>query len=394
MLRTAFIVVRLTTARSARKRRSAVHPEQSFRRWAEGHLYTCGRGFLGMGASGQRDRTIERIRSLLESSGFYVSDAHHIRPTAFDLMARRDSLLLIIKALKNIDALAPSEAERLVELSALFGASVLMIGQTSGASPLEPGVVYNRYGIPILVEESLRDYLGKGVPPFLFSSPGGIFARIDGDRLRHLRLLRQLSLGALAGVAGVSRRTIQLYEDGGGAEISVVERIEQYLGEPIALPIEPFRAPRPMPRPTPGEEDEDDEGDSDDEDDGIPTPGRPRRPLPTGTSLRENVFRELDGMGWEVVVTVRCPFDAFSSGALGGQEEILLTAVGTLKTAQHRADLLQQIAHVAEGHALYVVTGSPSHRSIDGLPILTVRELRRHRDPAELIADIAERESA
>ncbi|MCI4360585.1 MAG: helix-turn-helix domain-containing protein, partial [Thermoplasmata archaeon] len=187
-----------------------------------------------------RERTIERIRALLESAGFYVSDAHSIRPTSFDLLARRDSLLVIVKVLKNIDALDPEEAGRLRELSALFPASPILIGQTSGGTELEAGVVYNRYGIPIVVEESLSDFLLQGLPPFLFSSPGGIFARIDGVRLRELREARQLSLGALAGVAGVSRRTIQLYEGGTGAEVTVVERIENYLGEPIAMPIDLF----------------------------------------------------------------------------------------------------------------------------------------------------------
>jgi putative transcriptional regulator len=330
-----------------------------------------------------RDRAIGRIRALLESSGFYVSDAHHVRPTAFDLMARRDSLLLIVKILKNIDALDGAEAARLQELAHLFAASVLLVGERSGSTPLEPGVVYNRYEIPIVVEESLSDYLGKGIPPFLVSSPGGIFARIDGARLRALRELHRLSLGALAGIAGVSRRTIQLYEDGGGAEVSVVERLERYLGEPIASPIELLPS-TPMARRKVRVDAEDDE-----------TPVR--RPLPrsTGDPLRDAALAQLDGMGWEVFVTVRCPFDAFSAGALRGGEEILITTVGSLRSARHRAELLQQIARVAEGHALFIVRGSEGgQRSIEGLPLFTMPELRRHRDPAGLMDEIADRESA
>ncbi|HEV2429606.1 MAG TPA: helix-turn-helix domain-containing protein [Thermoplasmata archaeon] len=340
-----------------------------------------------------RDRTIERIRGRLESAGFYVSDAHHIRPTSFDLMARRDSLLLILKVLKNIDALDPTEAARLKELSELFGASVVLIGESSGAARLESGVVYNRYGIPILDEASLQEYLEKGVPPFLFSSPGGIFARIDGERLRELRELHRLSLGALASIAGVSRRTIQLYEEGTGAEISVVERLEEFMGEPIARPIEVFRAGAGVGRAVPGPEDEDEE---DEDDDSVPRPGphRPKGPIPTGDPLRDTVFQQLDGMGWQVSVTVRCPFDAFSQGRSRGEEQILLTAVGSIRSAQHRADLLQGIARVAEGHALYIVKGDPNRRSIDGLALFTMRDLRRHRDPAELVEEITVREGA
>lgn len=341
---------------------------------------------------GDRDRTIERVRQILESAGFYVTDAHHVRPTSFDLLARRDALLLILKVLKNIDALDPSEAERLRGLGQLFPASPLVIGQTSGATELEPGVVYNRYGVQIVVEESLRDFLLKGLPPFLFSSPGGIFARIDGRRLRELRVERDLSLGALAAVAGVSRRTIQLYEEGAGAEVDIVERLEGFLGEPIALALDLFlqratdapRRNRPGSRP-----------DADEEETGSPAPKSPGRgaELPrTGDAMRDTVFRQLDGMGWEVVVTVRCPFDAFTHGATRHAEEILLTSVGSVRTAQHRAELLLQLARVAEGHALFVVRDAPPRKTVEGLPLVSMDELRRHRDRAELIELLSERE--
>jgi putative transcriptional regulator len=325
-----------------------------------------------------RDQAIEQVRQLLESAGFFVSDAHHIRPTSFDLMARRDSQLLIVKVLKNIDALDPHEAARIVELGRLFPAKVLVVGQTSGGSELEPGVVYSRYGVPIVVEESLREYLQKGIPPFLFSGPGGIFARIDGTRLRLLREERQISLGALASIAGVSRRTIQLYEEGGGAEVSIIERLERYLAEPIARPLELFSETPLRPDSSPAGERE--------ERSVAPSP-----PKKTGDALRDGVLRQLDGMGWEVSVTIRCPFDSLSHGDTRGEESILLTSVGTLRTAQHRADLLLELARVAEGHAMFIVRESSGRRDVEGLPVLSVRELQRHRDRDELVEEIEER---
>ncbi|MHB8352673.1 MAG: helix-turn-helix domain-containing protein, partial [Thermoplasmata archaeon] len=204
-----------------------------------------------------REQAIERIRGLLEQVGFLVTDAHGIRPTSFDLMARRDSQLLILKILKNIDALAPEEGDRMLVLGRLLHGAALIVGQNSGSNQLETGVVYSRYGVPILTEEALEEYLIRGVPPFLLSSPGGVFARIDGVRLRELRERRGLSLGALAAIAGVTRRTIQLYEEGGGAEVSVVERLEVYLNDTVARPLTileepaaPSASDRP-PGPTP-----------------------------------------------------------------------------------------------------------------------------------------------
>jgi putative transcriptional regulator len=347
---------------------------------------------------GPRDRAVRSVQATLEKAGFYVTDTHAVRPTSFDLMARRDSKLVILKTLKNIDALDSAGAEQLRELSNLFGAEVVVIGQTSGGSELEPGVVYYRYGVPIVTEESLEEFLLHGVPPFLFSGPGGIFARIDGDRLRHLREDRDLSLGALASVAGVSRRTIQLYENGGGAEMEVVERLERYLGEPVARAIDLFRGildastqgrsgPRGARRDGNGAEDE-------------AAPQSPEEPAPvprraprTGDPLRDAVFRQLNGMGWDVIVTIRCPFDAFSRAGLRQGREFLLTGIGSLRSAQHRAEVLLGLARVAEGHAVFVVGEAGNRTTVEGVPLISTRELSRHRDRAGFLELIEERES-
>jgi putative transcriptional regulator len=344
---------------------------------------------------GARNRSVSAIQALLEKAGFFVTDTHSVRPTSFDLLARRDSTLVILKILKNIDALDAVEANRLRELSKLFGAEVLVIGQSSGATELETGVVYYRYDVPIITESSLAEYLLEGVPPFLFSSPGGIFVRVDGSRLRGLRESHNLSLGALASVAGVSRRTIQLYEGGAGAEVDVVERLERFLKEPIAEALDLLSTlqggtPRKLATESsvsPAGRDEKSTERSAAESKGS------KRPARTGDPLRDGVFRQLDGMGWEVHVTIRCPFDAFTQGMPGGEKQFLLTGVGTLRSAQHRAEVLLGLARVAEGHAVFVVGDAAKHTTIEGVPVVTTQELRRTRARDEFFELVEERES-
>jgi putative transcriptional regulator len=326
-----------------------------------------------------RERWIDQVRTTLERAGFFVSDTHGIRPSSFDLAARRDATLLLVKVLKNIDALDADEAGRLLELGRLFPAIALVIGQSSGSSELEAGVVYTRYGVPIISQDTLQEYLDKALPPFLYASPGGTFARVDGERLRLLRMHRGLSLGALAGIAGVSRRAVQLYEEGAGAEVEVIERIERFLGEPIVRPIELFQ-PRPR---TPGDTAEAESGDRDER----RKAPKGSKPAPTGDPLTDGMITQLGNMGLEVVVTVRAPFDA-----LAKTPEVLLASSGSLRAALHRAEILHSLARVAEGHAIFIVREAFHRESIAGLPILSVTELRRHRDRADLLDEIASRE--
>lgn len=335
-----------------------------------------------------RERSIQQVQDLLERAGFFVSDAHGVRPSSFDLAARRDSLLLLVKVLKNIDTLSREESARLVELGQLFPAAVLIVGQSSGSSDLEPGVVYTRYDVPIVRIETLQELVEKGVPPFLISAPGGIFVRIDGTRLRSLREERGLSLGALASIAGVSRHSIQLYEEGAGAEVIVVQRVERFLGEAIAVPADVLRIRSPPSEAPPSGH----RGESE----GSDRPSASDAPAPrSGNPLRDDVFARLYGMGWEVVPTVRAPFDAFTRTPEDEvKREILLTAIGSLRTAQHRAELLHELARVTEQHAVFVLAEPFGRRSIDGLPVLSVQELRRHHDRDELLDEIEERERA
>jgi putative transcriptional regulator len=328
--------------------------------------------------TGTRERWIDRIRSLLEGAGFYVTATQGVRPSSFDLAARRDATLLLLKILKNIDALDAEEAARLEELGRLFPAIALVVGEASGASPLHEGVVYTRYGVPIVSEATLREYVEKAIPPFLYASPGGIFARIDGERLKFLRQARGLSLGAMASIAGVSRRAIQLYEEGQGAEASVVERIESYMDAPVVRAIDLFDRPAPPGGSAPGESSDAEKPEE---------PARSRAPALTGDPLLDGVFAQLDGMGLQVTVTIRAPFDA-----LARAPEILLTGVGSMRTAFHRAEVLHGIARVVEGHAMFIVREGVHRPSIAGLPILNVTELKRHRGPEELLGEITERE--
>ncbi len=317
-----------------------------------------------------RQETLERTADLLRKSGFYLLDLQTFRPRSFDLLGRRDSLLLLIKVLKNVDALGEEGAASLQNIAWMMRGFPLLVGTTSGSQPLENGVVYNRYGLCIMTFETMEDYLINGVPPFLFSSPGGIFARIDGRRLKALREEHLVSLGAVADAVGVSRRTIQLYEEGAGAEVEVVERLERFFGAPLATPINPFgdrgsgRA-RETSESEPGQEE-------------------------TTDRMTESVVAELGGQGWRVRLVSRGPFDALARPEHHAAE-LLVMGVGDLENAARRARWLHDIARVAEGWSLFVVPELRSHESIEGTPLVAVNELKRRRDPESLFELIEER---
>ena len=187
-----------------------------------------------------RDDLINTTRAILAKAGYDISASLSLRSICFDVVARRDDQLLIIKVLGNIDAFTRENADEMKVLAEALQAKPILIGEKSNSGELEEGIVYSRFNIPIISNETLADHLLEEVPPFIFAAPGGLYVKIDKDILKEIRENRGMSLGTLAEIAGVSRRTIQMYESGMGAMIDAAIRLEEYLDMPIIEPLNPF----------------------------------------------------------------------------------------------------------------------------------------------------------
>ncbi|MDE1819635.1 MAG: helix-turn-helix domain-containing protein [Euryarchaeota archaeon] len=318
-----------------------------------------------------REEGLARVAALLHRAGFYLFDVHHVRPTPFDLIARRDSTLLLVKVLKNADGLGPEDASVLRLVAGAMGAIAIVVGGTSGPYELEPGILYSRHGVVIVSLSTLTEYLTKGIPPILLSGPGGKFARIDGRQLRRAREEQGLSLAAVAEAAGVSRRTIQLYEEGAGADLAILDRLERFLAVQLAIPLDPFAEGIVGSYRSPTEEES-------------PVRPRPQGPLPP------SVAEELNERGWDLIITLRTPFDLLAREERRHEERVLI-GVGDLQSAERRSRLLFHVARVAEGESLFVVPERRSRTNVEGVPLVSYQELRRHAGPEELRELLRER---
>jgi putative transcriptional regulator len=311
----------------------------------------------------KREELISRIRETLGKSGFFVSDPHNIRSISFDVIARRDKELLIIKALSNIDSLSSDDAEELRILASALTGSPMVIGLHSSSGKLDGGILYSRFGIPIISEETFHEHMLEGVPPFVYAAPGGLYVRLDGESLKRIRQEKNISLGMLAEIAGVSRKAIQMYESGMGAMIEIAAKIEEYLNEPIVMPLNPFSYTKEM--------------------------ARTLRTFDDFKGLNRDVFEMLREIGYSVVPTIRCPFDALASE----EDVLLLTGIEDNPTMTARkARVVGNISRVTEKKSVIFVRQETSIEAIDGTPLITKDELRRADDVDDVLELILQRE--
>ncbi len=309
-----------------------------------------------------RQQLIEDVRTVLGKSGFYLSDSYDTRLICFDVVARRDDKLLIVKILTNVDSFNSENAVQLRMIADTLGASALLIGSRTGTGKLEDGVVYSRFGVGILTFNTLSEFLLEGVPPFVFSAPGGVYVRMDGDLIRHIREMKRISLGTLADIAGVSRRTIQMYEEGMGATIEVAMRLEEFLGQPLVMTINPFTYSEPA------EEDVSE--------------------LETYHGFKREVLQHLGTLGYSLVPAARCPFDVFTKD----RKTVLLTGLEKVaRPLERKAMIVANISKVVEKDSVIFVDKRQVRYNIGGAPLIGCKELKKVKDRDKILELIEER---
>lgn len=293
-------------------------------------------------------------RDLLARAGFYISDTCTIRPSSFDFVARRDNTLFVVKVLNNIDALSEDVAKEILLLAKYLEAVPLLIGNRTSSGALENETLYYRYRVPIITYETLNECL-RGVMPIVTAAPGGFYVNLDGDKIRELREEKGISLGQLARAAGISRRTIRMYERGERATVEVAERIYSFLGEDILKPLDMI--------------------------DFIDN-----YELEIGKSINDDMLSLMESMGISILPTLRSPFNALSELV----DELLLVGVSGKRIAE-RARIMSNISKVVERHSVFLIKSS-SKKNIEGIPVIEKKELSRIDGPFGLLDLIRERE--
>ena len=312
-----------------------------------------------------RSELISNVRDTLAKSGFYISEEWTSPTLCFDIIARRDAQLLIIKILANVDAFNKTEANVLRILGKFLKGAPLLIGSHAGGNKkLKRDVVYTRHGVSIMSGVTLYNYLIEGVPPIIYSAPGGFYVKLDGHRLKETRETRGISLGTLADVAGVSRKAIQLYEAGVmNPAVDVAIKLEEYLDVPLTQPIDPFS-----------------------------------QDIEIQESLfdfdlldepQKNVFGQLKEIGYEIIPINKCHFDALTQDS----KVLILTGVDKeTRYLKNKARAMSNISKITERYSVvFIDKAHLTKNNIEGTPIIGRKELAKIDDSEDILELIHER---
>ena len=302
-----------------------------------------------------REDLINTTRAILARGGFDISPMMSLRSVCFDVVGRKGDILLIIKILSNVDAFTRENAEEMKVLAEMLHASPLLIGERSSSGVLEPGIVYSRFNIQIISNETLADHILEDAPPFIFAAPGGLYVRVNSGLLKSIREREGISLGTLAEVAGVSRRTIQMYENGMGAMIDAALRLEEFLDTEIIETVDPFEY----------------------------RSENKTQEYELSGSRRSNsvILNHLLDMGFAVTPVVKSPFEALTRN----RDVVILTGVDNEdERLIQKAMIASDISRIVGKHSVIIVEKKHGMENVESTAIVSKEELNKMDDKNEL----------
>ena len=306
-----------------------------------------------------RSQLLHNIEKLLKSQGYKTSDIYD--QSSFDIVARKKLLILLLKTFQNIDSINETNAHEMKQLANIFLASPIIIGEKSRNGFLEEGVIYERYDIPTIGFETLKNMILYNEYPEILADRGGYFVKIDGNVIKQYREEYSLSLKDLADLAHVSRATMYKYENEivrANTETAMI--LEEILNTKVTLDIDLLKQPQK----------EDIEFSNVDD------------------------TLDLSKLGYGVVSTNKSPFDAVAKMKTSEKQSPLMANVEknrTEKTLKRMAVPLKDLSVVTTSEPVFIINNEKIKESIGTIPVIKSWELKEFENSKELLKMIKER---
>jgi len=189
---------------------------------------------------------IDNVEATLIKGGFMISEICLDYKICFNLAAKKDSQLLLVKCIENLLNIRKQAVTELKLISQHLIASPIIIALNNSGGRMEDDAIYTRHGVNAITNKTLLDAVTQNRLPIVEAKPGGFYVQLDGQSIRLNRRMLNLSIGDLAKLVGVSRGTIYGYEKGLiKASVESALRLEATLGIPLVQPINVFKNIKP-----------------------------------------------------------------------------------------------------------------------------------------------------
>jgi putative transcriptional regulator len=303
---------------------------------------------------------VKAAEAVLKEGGFTVSQICCSRPSCFDIAARKDEALILVKVQQDIGCVSPYDSLELRIIAEQISAASLFISEKTRDKPLEDDTVYSRYNVLAVTPKTFENIVLRDIHPLVQAGPGGYYVEIDGEAIKKRRQELGLSVGEVAEKVGISRRTLYGYERGmAKASVTAAYNLLCALGVPVAKPVNIFETSKSRRKPFAAR----------------------ARQVFTRNKLLQRIFKKL--VGYNIVAVRKAPFDfvvtvpeenvKIIGGVMDGQERML----------KRRVEEILSLSEVVKAHPVLVTDGHKPKLDKD-IPCVDKEELFKIKGPEDL----------
>ena len=188
------------------------------------------------------------VERLLKKLGFEHARIETPKPNmerSIDILAWRSEGIekkIHLKITVDADNLSYPEINDLSGFSKTIDSIPIVVSEYDKKIDMNDEVVYEKNNIPVVNVNTLEPLLKESDNLYILSKKGDYYVRIDGSKLRNKREEKGMSLGELADLLRVSRKTIYEYERNKfDVNIEAAEKLIDLFGEDITRPYRIFR---------------------------------------------------------------------------------------------------------------------------------------------------------
>lgn len=281
---------------------------------------------------------LEKVSIFLLRRGFTLKN---LTRTCFDILARKNSQILLIKVLEDANSVSRQYTEEMNALASYMDASPLIIAEKAG-DKLGNNIVYSRFYMYTLNFSTFVQCVENKFP-FIKRGKAGLTASIVGKKLKEKREELGYSLNALSKKLGVTSRMVMKYENE-NSEVTLNKAMKIYdvLGHQVFSRIEVF---------TQHEQEQ--------------------------SKFETAVSKKYIELGFEATETKRTPFDIIAKK----DKEIILTEVSDKVNPQ-----LQSLSKLIEADNLVIF----SKKKPKDIPAMTKKEFMEFEKANELVKFLKE----
>ncbi len=191
--------------------------------------------------SSELDKMLGDVRDTLVSHGYSVElikypEDHDKR--SIDVIAiHGDKKPLLVKVVRDVSDLTMNELRELQSCGMVLQAQGIIVAESDHGVDIDDIVAHEKMNMYVVSVDGLKAALRKSI--YVLRKQNNYYVKVDGKKLREKRLEKGYSLGDIAHMLSVTRRSVYMYEqEESMVSLSTGLKLIEIFGEEVIQPID------------------------------------------------------------------------------------------------------------------------------------------------------------